>query len=230
MRRIGIHCLVCLMAAASHPLAAQTLGLPSYYSEVMSGYGVAVDAGADTAGFRTIGLTGIVALGHLTIDSVRLPLFNVSATGALLTGSGTHAGGSAVGLEVSVLASFKVGVDRSRWDGVSRLHLPLAAAVPVLQCANAKRIFALYGVPVWNFERVQNPTGWSWQSSWGSASLDAALDLHSGLGFQIGVERPFSHTTRDPYRRLVIGAGVSFTPHGVLRERAPGKGGCAFGL
>ncbi len=66
MRRIGIHCLVCLMAAASHHWPLKPLGLPSYYSAVMRGFGVAVDAGADTAGFRTIELTGIVALGHLT--------------------------------------------------------------------------------------------------------------------------------------------------------------------
>src|SRR5207248_5982760 len=56
-------------------LAAQTLGLPLSYRPVMSGFSAALDAGGDKGGFRTIGLTGIVALGHMKADGQRMALF-----------------------------------------------------------------------------------------------------------------------------------------------------------
>jgi len=160
MYRIWMRWLVCVTPAALSPcLARQTLGLPLSYRPVMGGFGAAVDAGGDKDGFRTIGATGIVALGHVTAEGTRMPLFNVSATVAHLTGDGGEVGGSAIGAEVSLLGSFEVGVDRSRWGGVTRVYVPLAAALPLVGCADAKRIFLLYGVPLWSFERLEQPTG-----------------------------------------------------------------------
>lgn len=213
-------------------LAAQTLGLPLSYRPVMSGFGAAVDAGGDKGGFRTIAITGTVALGHVTAEGTRMPLFNVSGTVARLSGESGAPGGADFGAEVSLLGSFAVGVDRSRWGGATRTYIPLAAALPLVGCANAKGIVFLYGVPLWSFERVEQPTGARWQRSWGSVNLGALVELRSGLGFQVGVGGLFQRTTPDPYRRVVIGAGVHFSPHGILKAAAdqPGQGGCSLGL
>src|SRR5207245_9175580 len=59
-------------------LAAQTLGLPLSYRPVMSGFSAALDAGGDKGGFRTIGLTGTAALGHMTADGHGMALFKLS--------------------------------------------------------------------------------------------------------------------------------------------------------
>ena len=100
-------------------LAAQTLGLPLSYRPVMSGFSAALDAGGDKGGFRAIGLTGIVALGHMTADSQRMALFNLSGTVARVSGE-SGAASTSVGAELSLLGSFAVGVNRSRWAGVTR--------------------------------------------------------------------------------------------------------------
>jgi hypothetical protein len=230
---MAIRWLMCVIPAVVPPcLAAQTLGLPLSYRPVMSGFGAAIDAGGDKGGFRTTAITGIVALGHVTAEGTQMPLFNVSGTVAHLSGEGGAAGGADVGAELSLLGSFAVGVDRSRWAGVTRIYVPLAAALPLVGCANAKRILLFYGVPLWSFERLEQPTGAKWQPSWGSVNLGALLELHSGLGFQLGVGGLFQRATPDPYRRVVIGAGVHFSPHGILQAAAAeqGGGGCGFGL
>jgi hypothetical protein len=100
-------------------LRAQTMGLPASYRLVSSGFGTALDAGGDRDGFRTVGVTGIIALGHVNADSARLPLFNVSATAAMLQAQGGSAGGKALGAQVSLLGSFAIGVDRSGSPGWS---------------------------------------------------------------------------------------------------------------
>jgi len=215
-------------------LGGQTLGLPLAYRPVMSGFGAAIDVGGDKEGFRTTAITGILALGHVTAAGTRMALFNVSGTVAHLSGEGGAAGGSDVGGEVSLLGSFAVGVDRSHWAGVTRIYVPLAAALPLVGCANAKSILLVYGVPVWNFERLEQPTGAKWQSSWGSVNLGALFELRSGLGFQLGVGGLFQRATSDPYRRVVIGAGVHVSPHGILKAAATGgeqgRVGCSFVL
>jgi hypothetical protein len=163
-----------------------------------------------------------------------MALFNVSGTVAHLTGEGSAAGGSDVGAALSLLGSFAVGVDRSRWAGVTRVYVPLAAALPLLGCADAERILVVYGVPVWNFERLETPAGWVWQSSWGSINLGALFELRSGLGAQLAVGGLFQRSTSDPYRRVVVGAGIHFSPGGILKAAAtggaPSRGGCGFGL
>ena len=218
MCRSAMLWLVCATPTMALPcLEAQALGLPSSYRAVMDGFGAAVDAGGNGAGLRTIGVTGIVALGHLTAGNMRMSLFNVSATIARLAG-----GGSAVGAEVSVLSSFKIAVDRSTWGGLKRGNFALAAAIPVLGCASRKTMVMLYGVPAWNFERVEKPTGASWQPSWSSASIGAILELRSGLGFQLGVGGLSHHPTRDPYHRVVVGVGVHFSPHSILAAAMDG--------
>jgi len=199
-------------------LAAQTLGLPLSYRPVMSGFSVALDAGGDKGGFRTIGLTGIVALGHLVADGQRMALFNLSGTVARVSGE-SGAASTSVGAELSLLGSFAVGVNRSRWAGVTRTYIPLAAALPLVGCGDANHLLFFYGVPVWNFERLEQPTG-AWQPSWGSVNLGALFELKSGLGFQLGVAGLFQRPTQDPYRRVVIGAGVHFSPHGILAAAA----------
>jgi len=215
-------------------VAAQTLGVPLSYRPVMSGFGAAVDAGGDKGGFRTIAVTGIVALGHLTVEGSRIALFNLSGTVARVSGE-SGAASTSVGAELSLLGSFAVGVDRSRWAGVSRIYVPLAAALPLVGCADANHILFVYGVPVWNFERLQLPAGGTWQPSWGSVNFGALFELRSGLGFQLGVAGLFQRATADPYRRVVIGAGVHFSPAGILKAAtlSPGEKnhwGCGFAL
>lgn len=234
MSRMAIRWLMWVIPSViPPPLAAQTLGLPLSYRPVMSGFGAAVDAGGDKSGFRTIAITGIAALGHVTAEDTRMPLFNVSGTVAHVSGEGGAAGSADVGAEVSLLGSFAVGVDRSRWAGVTRIYVPLAAALPVVGCADAKRILLVYAVPLWSFERLEQAAGAKWQSSWGSVNLGALFELRSGLGFQLGVGGLFERTTPDPYRRVVIGAGVHFSPHGILKAGTgteQGRRGCGFGL
>lgn len=228
--------LLCLMPAVVPPgLVAQTLGVPLSYRPLTSGFGAAVDAGGDNGGFRTIALTGIAALGHVTADGTQMALFNVTGTVARLSGEGGGAlGGSSVGAAVSVLGSFAVGVDRSRWVDVTRTYVPLAAALPLVVCADAQRILEVYGVPVWSFERVEQPTGAAWQPSWGSVNLGALFELRSGLGVQLGLGGLFQDATSDPYRRVVISAGVHFSPQSILKAAAPrteqGRWGCGFVL
>jgi hypothetical protein len=233
MTRNEIRWLTCLIPTLISPgLAAQTLGLPASYRPVMNGFGVALDVGGDTS-FSTIGATGTVALGHVTIEGTRTALFNLSGTIASLTGENGQPGGSAIGAQLSLLGSFAVGVDRSRWGGVTRVHVPLAAALPLVGCASAKRIFELYVVPVWSFERLEQPAGPSWQSSWGSLSVGALLELQSGLGFQVGVGGLSQHATSDPYRRVVVSAGIHFSPHSILKaapHASESQGGCSFVL
>lgn len=200
-------------------LAAQGLGLPLSYRPVLSGFGVALDAGGDRAGFRTMALTGIVALGHVTAEGSRMALFNLSGTVAHLSGEGGAAGGTAVGAEVALLGSFAVGVDRSRWAGVTRTYVPLAAALPLVGCADANHLLFIYGVPVWSFERVEQ----TWQPSWGSVNLGALFELRSGLGFELGVGGLFQRATSDPYRRVVVSAGVHFSPEGILKAAVAGS-------
>jgi hypothetical protein len=160
MPRLATWWLPCVTPALVPPvLVAQMLGVPLSYRALTSGFGVAVDAGGDNGGFRTIALTGIVALGHVTADGAQMPLFNLSGTVARLSGEGGAVGGSGVGAAVSLLGSLAVGVDRSRWAGVTRTYIPLAAALPLVVCADAQRILEIYGVPVWSFERVEQPTG-----------------------------------------------------------------------
>jgi hypothetical protein len=211
-------------------LRAQTMGLPASYRLVSSGFGTALDAGGDRDGFRTVGVTGIIALGHVNADSARLPLFNVSATAAMLQAQGGSAGGKALGAQVSLLGSFAIGVDRSRFGGVSRTYVPLAAALPLLACADGKTIFALYGVPVWNFERVDTLSTHVWRHSWGSGSIGAFFELRSGLGVQAGVGGLFHRTTSDPYQRVVFGLGAHLSRHGVLASAPTSHQGCAAGL
>lgn len=214
-------------------LAGQTLGIPLSYRPVMSGFGGSIDAGGDKDGFRTIALTGIVAIGHITADNARMPLFNLSGTVARLSGEGGAAATADVGAELSLLGSFAVGVDRSRWGGVTRIYVPLAAALPLVGCADANHMLVVYGVPVWSFERLEQAQGARWQSSWGSVNIGALMELRSGLGFQLGVGGLFQRATSDPYRRVVVSAGVHLSPHGILEAAtgaASGRAGCALGL
>jgi hypothetical protein len=199
----------------------------------MSGFGIAVDAGGDKGGFRTLALSGTVALGHVTAEGTQMALFNVSGTVAGLSGESGAVGGSAVSAEVALLGSFAVGVDRSRWAGVTRTYVPLAAALPLVVCADAKRILEVYGVPVWNFERLEQLGAGAWQPSWGSVNLGALFELRSGLGFQLGVGGLFqgASETPDPYRRVVISLGVHFSPQSLLRGVPTGtRMGCGFVL
>jgi len=225
--------ILALPGAVPSLLLAQTLGVPLSYRRMMSGFGVAVDAGGDKGGFRTLALTGIVALGHVTVDGTPWPLFNVSGTVARLSGESSAVGGSAVSAEVALLGSFAIGFDRSRWAGLTRTYIPLAAALPILVCAESNRIFDLYAVPVWNFERLEQPGAAAWQPPWGSVNLGASFELRSGLGFQVTMGGLFQDAsdTPDPYRRVVISLGVRFTPHGILKAVPAGhRMGCGFAL
>ncbi len=230
--RVAILWLLCVLPGVVPPsLVAQTLGIPLSYRGLMSGFGAAVDAGGDKRGFRTLALTGIVALGHLTVEGTQMALFNVSGTVARLSGENGAVGGSAVSAQVALLGSFAIGFDRSQWAGTTRTYVPLAAALPLLVCADATRILEVYGVPAWNFERLEQPGAAAWQPSWSSVSVGAFAELRSGLGFQLGVGAPFRGETSDPYRRVVISLGVHFSPQGVLRavpSGTRGGGGCGF--
>ena len=212
--------------------AAQTLGLPASYNFVTRGGGAALETGGDRFGMRTIGATGIIALGHVSMDSSRFPLFDVSATAATIRADGAEVSGSAFGVDVSLLGSFKLGVDHSTRGDVRRTRIPLAAALPLFACASAKGIVELYGVPVWNVVRVGTPGGAAWRHPWGSGSIGAFAELRSGLGFQLAVEGPFHKPTADPYHRWAAGFAVHFSPHGILESVPAGEkgGGCAFAL
>jgi hypothetical protein len=59
----------------------------------------------------------------------------------------------------------RFGFDRSRWAGLTRTDVRLAAALPLLVCAKPNRIFDLYAVPVWNFERLEQPGAAAWRPS-----------------------------------------------------------------
>src|SRR2546430_6007367 len=137
------------------------------------------------------------------------------------SGSGeSGAASTSVGAELSLLGSFAVGVNRSRWAGVTRTYIPLAAALPLVGCGDANHLLFFYGVPVWNFERLEQPTGAAWQRSWCAVNLGELFELKTGLGFQLGVAGLFQRPTPDPYRRVVIGAGLHFSPHGILAAAA----------
>jgi hypothetical protein len=234
MLRIRLRFLVSFTPALVLPItaAAQTLGLPASYNFVTGGVGAALETGGDRLGVRTIGATGIIALGHVTADSSQLPLFDVSATVASISSDSAEAAGSAFGVDVSLLGSFKLGVDHSTRGDVRRTHIPLAAALPLFACASAKGIVELYGVPVWNVVRVGTPGGASWRHPWGSGSIGAFAELRSGLGFQLAAEGPFHKPTADPYHRWIVGFAVHFSPHGILESVPAGEkgGGCAFAL
>src|SRR5437867_4314988 len=109
------------LVLSSRGIAAQVIGLPLSYHPVMSGFGAAFDVGADKGGVRAVGLTGVVGLGHVTAGDTRIALFNVSGTGADLLGEGGQPGGYALGVEVSLLGSFGVGVGTSQFNNQSRL-------------------------------------------------------------------------------------------------------------
>jgi hypothetical protein len=234
MRRHAMPLLLAAIALLFSPhVTAQTLGLPLSYRGVMRGFGGVIDVSGDKAGVRTFAGTVVVALGHIRVDSQQVPLFNLSGTIGKLFGERGQAGGDAFGGEVTVLESFGVGVDRSRWGGVNRLHVPVAAALPLMMCIDAHRLYELYLVPALSFERLDRPTGSSWQPSWGSVSLDFIWELRSGFGFQVGVGGLTQHQTSDPYRRVVMSAGIHLSPHGLLSSgadaRAPDRQ-CSFGL
>lgn len=207
--------LTLLLFASGPRAAAQTLGLPFSYRPVARGVGAALDFGANDAGVRTLAATGVVAIGHVTIDSTRLALIDVSASIASLFGP--HGAGSSQGTEVSLLGSFGIGIDRSRWSGATRTYVPLAGAFPLLACSDSRKVFEVYAVPLWNFERVDRTTGSSWVPSWGSVDVGVLLESRSGLGVQLGIGGLAQRTTSDPYRRFVIGAGLHFSPHSIAK-------------
>ncbi|HEX9346565.1 MAG TPA: hypothetical protein VF919_03235 [Gemmatimonadales bacterium] len=211
--------LTLLLFASGPRVAAQTLGLPLSYRPIARGVGAALDVGGNDAGVRTIAATGVVALGHVTIDSARLSLIDVSASVASLFGP--HGAGTSQGALVSLLGSFGVGIERSKWAGATRTYVPLAAALPLLGCSDSKMLFEVYGVPLWNFERVDGATGSSWVPSWGSFTLGVLLESRSGLGLQLGIGGLAQRTTSDPYRRFVIGAGLHFSPHPIVKAVEP---------
>jgi len=222
--------LTLLLLASGPRVAAQTLGLPFSYGPVTRGVGVAMDVGLNDAGVRTVAATGVLALGQVTIDSVHLALFDVS--GSIASLFGPHGAGSAVGADVVLLSWLGVGIDRSRWEGVTRLHIPLAAALPLVACGDSKKILEVYAVPLWNFERVDLATGASWVPSWGSVDVGVLLESRSGLGVQLTIGGLAQRTTPDPYRRFVIGAGLHFSPHSIVKamqsSRSHARRGCSF--
>src|SRR6266536_4425775 len=97
--------LLLIPALAASRLDGQTLGLPISYRPVVRGLGTALDVGADKNGVRTIAATGVLALGHITVDSTRLALFDVSGSVATLLGERGQAGGTAFSADVSFLGS-----------------------------------------------------------------------------------------------------------------------------
>jgi len=225
-----LNVVLLLLLVTGSRLAAQTLGLPFSYHSVTRGVGAAVDVGGNDAGVRTVAATGVLALGEVTIDSVHLALFDVS--GSIASIFGPHGAGSAVAADVNLLDWLGLGIDRSRWEEVTRLHVQLAAALPLVACGDSKTIFEVYAVPLWNFERVDRATGASWVPSWGSVDLGVLLESRSGLGVQLTIGGLAQRTTSDPYRRFVIGAGLHFSPHSVAKamqstgSHAPR--GCSF--
>ena len=226
--------LLLIPALAASRLDGQTLGLPISYRPVMSGFETAVDVGGDKAGLRTLAATEVVALGRVTAESGHMALFNISGTVASLRGADGQAGGFSISAEVTLLGSFGVGLDRSRWGGVTRIYVPLVAALPLLVCVSRETMFELYGVPLWSFESVQGPGGWAAQKSWGSYSVGAMLEWRSGVGVQLTVGGLGERTTSDPYRRVVVSAGMHYSPHSILKaapiSSAPAKRVCSFGL
>src|SRR5438445_9130524 len=98
MYRVAKRWTICVMPAlVPICVVAQTLGIPISYRPVASGFGAAVDAGGDKGGFRTIALTGIVALGDVSAEGSRMALLNLSGTVARLSGESGAAGGTSVG-------------------------------------------------------------------------------------------------------------------------------------
>ena len=208
-------------------LGAQVPGLPISYHPVMQGIGAAVDVGVDTAGLRTVALTGTVALGTVRVGPGRLPLLSVSATGSLAAGGDVADPGWAAGVSVSLLNSFALGVGYSRSAGTARIFIPLSAALPVVQCISSGNSFVLYGTPAWNFEHVAGQDGAGWRSSWASVSAGALFQWRSGVGVQLLAAKPFGEAAeRDPYRRLVFAAQLSLTSQGVSREALRESYGC----
>ncbi len=232
-RRLAPVHVAMLLSVLAGALGAQTLGLPVVYHPVMRGFGAAFDAGVDDSGAPTIALAGIAALGHITADSLRLPVVNVSGT-VTEFGGDAHPGGRAFGIEVTLFTSFALGVNRSNWRGVKRLYFPLAAAIPLMACANRKKLIEVYAVPLWSFERVEQPGNTSWQPSWGSVGLGAIFEFRSGIGFQAELSELRRQVGADPYHRAALSVGIHWSPHSIVKEarsRAPsGKMECGLGL
>jgi hypothetical protein len=231
-RRALVH-VGMLSSLFASPLAPQSLGLPVVFHPVMHGFGAAFEAGVDDSGVPTSAFTVSAAMGHITADSMRIPLFDLSGAVAEF-GDGSQTTGRSLGVEVTVLSSFTVGVYRSNWRGVRRLYLPLAAVVPLIACLNRRKVIEVYAVPLWSFERIRQFGGTSWQPSWGSIGLGAIFEFRSGIGLQAELSELSRQVAADPYHRPALSIGVHWSAHSMVKTMgsrvSSGKVQCGFGL
>jgi len=223
--------ILTLAALAPAALSAQTLGVPMLYHPVMRGFGTAFDAATDDSGVTSLAVTAVATIGHLHVDSSSYPLLNVSATA---TRVGGRAPGTGLGLELALGSVYVVGVSRLRWQGTRRLYVPMTVTIAGLVCGNQRKVIELYLLPVWSFERIEGPSGASWQPSWGTVNAGFVLEYRSGFGFQVAVGDPGHDDGSDPYRRSVLTVGVHWSPHSIVANAGSqlpaGKMKCGVGL
>lgn len=209
------------------PAVSQTRGLPEYFPDVWQGLEAGVDFGFDTAGFRTVALTGTIALGHFTKNS---GLFNASMTVGRFGPEGVSSGGGSIGGAFNLLGFVQAGADYSRSDGIGRLHLiPISLELGLFGCLNATFLVRGKFGFAWDFEQVSDGAGPRWERPWGSGTMGLRLDLRNGLGFDVAFGGPSEPAPRsDPYRRGVFGVGLHFSRHNIVSLASPEAYGCHF--
>ena len=176
-------------------------------------------------GFRTFAGTGTVAIGRFAVAGATLPLFDVSATAAIVAGDGSASGWS-VGANAALLNSLQVGAGYTRTASITRLHIPLSAVLPVAACVDAQRALILYGAPIWNFEHISAQLGDRWEPSWSSFSAGVVLELPSGIGIQAGGGKPFHHAPDPTYDRWSFSIGVHISRHSLVHSTPSKDYGC----
>lgn len=211
-------------------VTAQTLGLPIIYRGVMNGFGSAVDAGADSKGFRTVAGTGTLALGRVRLEEGQLPLVDLSLTAATVAADDSSNAGWSVGASASFLNSLGLGAGYAKSGTTARVLIPLSAVLPLATCLRPTTSFVFYAAPTWNFEHISNTPVHRWGASWSSFSLGALVELYNGIGFQVGGGGPFSHSSQEVYHRNVFSVGMHFSPHSIAQSTPIGTYGCHFGL
>ena len=219
---------IAILSASS--LAAQTPGLPIAYRSATSGFESALDVGFDSHGFRTVAATGTVTLAHFVGDGTKMPLFNLSPTAARVAADDSVPAGWAVGANLAVLNSFTLGAGYARTGTTTRVHIPLSAVLPLAECAGPRGVFIFYAVPIWNFDHRSSPLVNAWERSWGSLDGGVLLELHNGIGVQLGAGHPFRHAPDQLNDRWVFGIGVHFARHGLARWETPKTSICSVGL
>ncbi len=169
-------------------LSAQVPGMPIYAPWVLEGGGVAVDYAA--VGIRSgqrleawpIAVTGEIRFARWTLSASASEYRPVSGTGS------TTFGGTAswqVGREDFGYVQLGLGYSSSR--GVSVLHVPVGAGLPMTACIT-NDFFYPWATPRFDILRVSAPLANPHTNLRFGYSGGIHFELHNGLGLQAAVD------------------------------------------